>query len=191
MMGFDRLKRLNWRLIGLALSAVGVLNITATLIAPVVATAPAVTRLASILPANKMQILPPVTAKAQPLPFMGPDAQYAMCSFDSRAGTVAISASLPEPGWTLALYSAEGDNFYTAVAQAGRIMQISLRLIPADDRFQGLTPEAKGQAERQTTSLTLVARNGIAVLRAPDMGPSYRARTVAALAEAKCGIKAD
>jgi uncharacterized membrane protein len=136
-----------------------------------------------------MQILPAVSAKAQPLPFMGPDAVYAMCSYDTTRGTVSIEASLIEPGWTLALYSPEGENFYTAVAQPGRVMQVSLLIVPADDRFPGLSTDPRGRGEAETTSLTLVSPSGLAVLRAPDMGPSYRARNLAGLVAANCTTK--
>ena len=185
----DRIKRLNWRLVGLALSAIAVLNISATLMAPAVATAPAVARLSTVLPLNKMQVLPAVSAKAQPLPFMAPDATYAMCRYDTTRGTVSINAALLEPGWSLALYAPEGENFYTAVAQPGRVMQVSLLIVPADDRFPGLSADPKGQAATEALSLTLVSPSGLAVLRAPDMGPSYRARVAAGLTAAQCSLK--
>jgi uncharacterized membrane protein len=189
MIFVDRVKRLNWRLVGLALSAIAVLNISATLMAPAVATAPAVARLSAILPLNKMQIMPAVSAKSQPLPFMGPDATYAMCRYDNTHGTVSINAALIEPGWTLALYSPEGENFYTAVAQPGRVMYVSLLLVPSGDRFPGLSTEPRSQGATESASLTLVSPSGLAILRAPDMGQSYRARNHAGLAAAQCAVK--
>ena len=185
----DRMRRLNWRLVGLATSAIVVLNIVATLISPEIASAPAISRLTRALPANKMQIVPPVTAEQQPLPFMAPDAQYAMCRYDSSQGTVSISAILPDAGWTLALYSNDGDNFYTAVAQPGRATHVALELIATDERFAGLTPEAQGKVATEQNYLTLVAKRGIAVLRAPDMGYSFRAQVQADLAKAACSVK--
>ena len=185
----DRLKRANWRLVSATLCAVAVLHLSTTLLAPGIASAPAFRRLSRVLPVNAMLILPPVTADAQPLPFMAPDAQFAMCRFDTSQGTVAITATLPGPGWTLALHSTEGDNFYTAVAQPGRKTQVSLLLIPTDERFTGLTPEAKGKESVESVSLTLVARQGIAVLRAPDMGISYRAQNLSDLGKARCSLR--
>ncbi len=72
---------------------------------------PATSASRSDLPINNMQILPPVSPEAQPLPFMGTDARYAVCRFDTEEGAVALNATLPGPGWILALYSPEGDNF--------------------------------------------------------------------------------
>lgn len=178
----------NWRIIAATFSAAAILHIGATLAAPEIASAPAYARL-SLLPVNAMQVIPPITAETQLLPFLSPDARYAMCRFDSSNGTVVITATLPEPGWTLSLHSKEGDNFYTAVAQPGRTTNVALLLIPTEERFAGLTPEAKGKSNEESVSLTLVASEGVAVLRAPDTGHAYRARNDAALARAKCGTR--
>ena len=83
--------------------------------------------------------------------------------------------------------SAEGVSLnWGSVAQPGRATEVSLLLIPADERFTGLTPEAVGKGNIETRSLTLVAREGIAILRAPDLGQAFRARNEAELARAKC-----
>lgn len=181
-----KLTDINWRFLGAAFCAAAILHIALTLAAPEIAAAPPYSRLREILPSNKMIVLPPITADTQPLPFMAPDARYAMCRFDSTKGPVAISANLPGPGWTLSLHSKEGENFYSAVAQPGRTTTVSLVLIPTDERFTGLTPEAKGRVSTAETSLTLVAPNGIAILRAPDTGQSFRAVNEAELARARC-----
>ncbi len=136
----------NWRFIATTFCAAAILHIVATLAAPEIAAAPPYSRLRQMLPLNTMQVMPPITADTQPLPFMAPDARYAMCRFDSSNGTVEVTASLPGPGWSLSLHSKEGENFYTAVAQPGRRTDVSLLLIPTDERFTGLTPEAKGKS---------------------------------------------
>lgn len=186
MVWLNRFADINWRFLGAAFCAAAILHIILTLAAPEIAAAPPYTRLRAILPANKMIVLPPITADTQPLPFMSPDARYAMCRFDSTKGPVTITASLPGPGWTLSLHSREGENFYTAVAQPGRTSNVSLVLIPTDERFTGLTPEAKGRSIAVDSALTLVAPNGIAIVRAPDTGLSFRAINEAELARAKC-----
>jgi uncharacterized membrane protein len=180
---------MNWAIIATTVCATAILHIAATLAAPEIARAPAFSRLERIVRVNTMQILPPVNASAQPLPFMAPDARYAMCLFDSSEGTVTITATLPEPGWTLSLHSRNGENFYTAVAQPGRAMQVSLLLIPTAEGFAGLTPEAKGKSTDASVELTLVAREGIAVLRAPDKGFAYRPYADAGLAGARCAVR--
>lgn len=189
MIGLDWLKRFNWRLVGATFCAASILHIMATLAAPSMVTVAPFDRLARKLPLNTMQILPPVTSNAQPLPFLAPDARYAMCRFDSTAGEILISAVLPAPGWTLSLHSKEGENFYTAVAQPGRSTDVSLILIPTDERFTGLTPEATGKQGQESRSLTLVAPEGIAIVRAPDTGHAFRAISEAELARARCMVK--
>jgi uncharacterized membrane protein len=187
-----RMPRIRWQAVATILTAAIALHLTVTLMAGDLAEAPAFDRLEGKLPVNTMQVLPPVTASSQLLPFMAPDARYAICRFDSSKGTVAINASLPGPGWTLSLHSPDGENFYVAVAQPGRSTDVSLLLIPTDERFTGLTPEAKGKSSAEgaggSSALTLVAREGLAILRAPDLGFSYRAMNEARLMEARCGL---
>lgn len=189
MITLERIKRTDWRFVGAAFCAAAILHIVMTLMAPELAAAPPYRRLRTMLPVNTMTILPPITFETQPLPFMAPDARYAMCRFDSSKSEIEITATLPGPGWSLALHSKDGENFYTAVAQPGRETDVSLLLIPSDERFTGLTAEAVGRGSEESRSLTLVAPEGLAILRAPDLGQSYRARNEEALARAKCGPK--
>lgn len=180
------LRSIELRAVAAALVAVAILHICATLAAPHLATAPAFSRLAPSLPLNTMKLLPPVTRAAQPLPFLGPDARYAMCRFDTSRNPVALSAELPEPGWTLAIYTPAGDNIYVASGQAGQPTNPAIKLVPSGDLFTGLTPEARGLAPSPQQQLTFAVRKGVAVVRAPERGEAYRALTEAALAKASC-----
>jgi uncharacterized membrane protein len=175
--------------IALALFAVLILHILATLAAPRLAPSTAYSRLADLLPVNSMQILPPIAPGAQPLPFMGPDSRYAMCRFDSTKGPVQISAILPGAGWSLSLFTDKGDSLYTSVAQPGRRTEISLVLVTSDEKFAGLTPEASGQSVKEDRSLSLPAKRGIAILRAPDQGLAYKALNEAELKRSLCGVR--
>jgi uncharacterized membrane protein len=183
------LKNTNWRIIAAAFFAIAILHILATLVAPELTTSSGYDRLSRGLPVNKMQVLPPVAPGAQPLPFMSPDARYALCRFDTTDGSVAVTAVLPGPGWTLALYSTEGENFYTSVAQPGRRTNVSLLLVPTDDRFIALAPQARGEPAQADSTLAVPAQKGVVVLRAPDQGLSYRARNLAELKRARCAYR--
>ena len=174
------------RVAAAALCAIGVLHIAATLAAPHLAPAQAFDRLSRGMPPHSMTVLPPVTPATQKLPFMSPDATYAICPFDTQKGPVSVKTSLPSPGWTLALYSPEGENFYVAVAQPGRPSDVSLLLVASDDRFTGLTPQSKGQSPRDTAQLKVPADRGFVLLRAPDQGQAYRQQNLAALKSARC-----
>lgn len=195
-MSVTRKKVLSWlprprfRIVALALFCVVILHIAATLAATRLAPATAYQRLADLLPANTMQVLPPIGPGKQPLPFMGPDARYAMCRFDTTKGPVSISANLPGAGWSLSLYSDKGTSLYTAVAQPGRRTQVSLVLSRKEtDKFSGLTDEAAGRAIQRDRSLAVPAKRGIAVLRAPDQGAVYQAKNEAELKRSLCGLK--
>ncbi len=184
-----KIPRVQFRVIALALFAVLILHILATLAAPRLAPSTAYSRLADLLPVNSMQILPPIAPGAQPLPFMGPDSRYAMCRFDSTKGPVQISAILPGAGWSLSLFTDKGDSLYTSVAQPGRRTEISLVLVTSDEKFAGLTPEASGQSVKEDRSLSLPAKRGIAILRAPDQGLAYKALNEAELKRSLCGVR--
>jgi uncharacterized membrane protein len=184
-----KIPRMQFRVIALALFAVLILHILATLAAPRLAPSTAYSRLADLLPVNSMQILPPIAPGAQPLPFMGPDSRYAMCRFDSTKGPVQISAILPGAGWSLSLFTDKGDSLYTSVAQPGRRTEISLVLVTSDEKFAGLTPEASGQSVKEDRSLSLPAKRGIAILRAPDQGLAYKALNEAELKRSLCGMR--
>jgi uncharacterized membrane protein len=184
-----RLPRVKLRVIAAALVAVVILHILATLAAPRLAPSTAYSRLADLLPVNSMKLLPVIAPGAQPLPFMGPDSRYAMCRFDSTKGPVQITANLPGAGWSLSVFSDKGDSIYAAVAQPGRRTEVSLVLSTSDERFAGLTPQASGQSVKEDRSLSLPAKRGVAILRAPDQGMAYRAINEAELKRSVCGVR--
>jgi uncharacterized membrane protein len=183
-------KKINWRLIAAALCAVGILHILATLAAPELTPSRAFNRLAGKLPINTMQLLPPIAPDNQPLPFLSPDARYALCRFDTTDGAVSLTASLPGPGWVLALYSPEGENFFASIAQPGRRREVSLLLVPSEERFNLLAAHRPRTAEnKRNTTLRVGAQKGLAIVRAPDMGSAYDARNLALLKRARCTFR--
>ena len=91
------------------------------------------------------------------------------------------------PGWALALFGPEGDNFYVAVAPPGRAIDVSLLLTATDDRFTGLTPQARGLSP-DGSQLKVPADRGFVLLRAPDQGETYRQRNLAVLKTARCAV---
>jgi uncharacterized membrane protein len=178
-----RLTSINVPLAAAAIFASAILHILATLATPHLVPASGYTELARGLPKNTMQILPAVTPDAQPLPFMAPDALYAICQFDTKDGAVALTALLPEPGWVLALYSPAGENFFSSVASPARRPEVSLLLVPGDETWRSGGP---GVAVTAESTLTIPANTGLAVIRAPDRGDAYGPRQIAELRRAKC-----
>lgn len=143
-------------------------------------------RLEPALPANTMTIMPAITPGAQILPFMNADARYALCHFDSRNGPVAVKAELMDLGWTIGIFNKDGSSAYFAAAPAGRNTRISLIIVPGDDRFMGLSPEAQGKISAAEAPLTVTSKEGLVVVRAPDKGLSYASEAKAGLARASC-----
>ncbi len=186
-----RIGAFNWRLAATAFFAIIILHILATFAAPQLVRSTAYSRLASSLPLNQMVVLPPITPDTQPLALMAPDARYAACRFDTSRGPVQLTASLPSPGWTLALYLKDGANFYTAVAESGRRVDVSLLLVSGGEQFPGLSPEARGERSREDATLKVPAKNGIAVLRGPEAGAAYRSRVDNELRRASCSVRLD
>lgn len=198
---WTRVININVPLIAAALFASAILHILATFATPALTPSSAYDRLASALPLNRMQVLPEITPDTQPLPFLSPDARYAMCHFDTGEGAVTLSAVLPEPGWTLQLYSPKGEAFFTSVGTPLRPREVSLLIVPGNDAWQldarpigfatGLMGRSAGTvAVAQEATLTIPANEGIAVLRAPDRGEAYRNRSAADLSRAVCMTRA-
>lgn len=182
----DTLKNANWQLILAAPVAAGILHICATLAAPYLTASSAYSRLSG-LPVNRMQVLSVATPGAEPLPFMSPDARYAMCRFDTSGGPVEVASTLPpDLGWTLTVMTPEGDNIYATASVPQRPTPISLALVPSEEAFLGVTPEARGIAREMQPPTVVAATRGIVVVRAPDKGFAYQHHVEAVLKDARC-----
>jgi len=181
------IRNINWRMILAGLCAIGMLHIIAVFTEPYLAQSNAYARLTPTLPLNKMVVLPAITSDNQPLPFLAPDARYAMCRFTTANGPVAVNAVLLGPGWLATVYSEDGESLNTTIAVPERNETIvALRLVPSDDRFMGLTPQAQGKSIQATSALPVGAKDGIVVVRAPDRGPAFADLHEAALLQASC-----
>ena len=183
---FSRLKRLNWRIVLLALFCVGILHIGVTISASQFRSHPGYSALANTLPLHDMTVLAPITPDYQPHPFMSPSVRYALCRYDTSNATVEISAILPDSTWTLSLHTPQGENIFTATGQDQGSEIFTVKLIPSPERFSGLTPEAQGTSREITSELTVVAQNGIAILRGPIKGLAYQQAIEDTLIKANC-----
>ena len=172
----------------LAMVPVGaiIVHLIATFVAMADTRNSAYTRLNKQLPVNKMQLLDAITPAQQPLPFLSPDSRYSICRFDTKLGPVAVRAVLPDIGWTLGIYHPDGSSAYFATTAPGQPSTIVLSIVPSDNRFLGLTPQALGKAANADPQLIVSAIRGLIVVRAPDKGQVYRADAEAGLAQATC-----
>ncbi|MGL4397674.1 MAG: DUF1254 domain-containing protein [Hyphomicrobium sp.] len=178
-----------WRLFVAVPLVAAITHIVVTILGMNALSGSAHARLVAGLAPNKMQILMPIGPKHQPLPFLAPDARYAICAFDTATGPIDVNAELSELGWTIGIFRTDGSSAYFAAATPGRVTRIALTIVPDDDRFLGLTAEAQGRVDASAPPLKVAARNGLVVVRAPDKGAAYRAESEAGLARASCTPK--
>ncbi|HEY7549055.1 MAG TPA: DUF1254 domain-containing protein [Hyphomicrobiaceae bacterium] len=173
---------LSWRTVAAAVLLGGIVHIGATFFAALSATGEAYRQLAEKLPVNTMTVLPLQAPGRQILPFLPPDALYAMCRYDLSGGPLAVSATVLAAGWALSVHTPEGSNFYVLPGQRQRRTEVSFLLVPSEP--DGLpVPRRAGATESQIASPTV---EGLVVLRAPLRGLAWTAETEAVLQRASC-----
>lgn len=174
---------IDWR-VGLAGVLVGALvHVGLVLSAPYRPRNGGFERIKGQLPVNRIALLPVPAPGQQPLPFMVPDALYAVCRYDLSIDSLRISTSLMERGWSLSLHSAVGDNFYTIPGQVKRT-DISFVVLPSAGAAElGPVPRRIGSGDMLIASPTI---EGVAVVRAPLKGIAYREETAKALSLTSC-----
>jgi uncharacterized membrane protein len=180
-------KRINLRLIGIAIVSAAIMHIVATMAAPHLQTANAYARATVRMSANQFVVLPPVSPQTQMLPFQLPDFRYAVCRYVARSGPMLVRAVMPEPGWLLTVTSSNGDNIYALQSSAGGRREVSLRLVPPGERFVDLMGDAQSTAAIQ---VPLPTASGLIVVRAPVGGIAFRQRIEAALGASSCALQA-
>ena len=179
------LRHLSWQAVLVALVSGGIIHIVATLVIPMFATAGGAKRLADTLPVNRMQVLPNTTAEYQPVPFVGPDVRLAVCRYDVTQGPVDISATLPDKGWSIGIYTLQGDNYYVIPAADFRQSDVSLQLIPQTEKLLGFFNFSRS-VEANASQIPVLQPQGLIVVRAPMRGRAYQAETEAFLQRAQC-----
>ena len=182
-----RLPRLSLHVLLVALVSAGIVHITSTLAIPYMSPATGFERLAAGLPVNAMRVHPPATPGAELLAFNDPGLQLAVCPFDLAAGPLTVNATLPEAGWSLAIYSPLGDNYYAIAATSLRQPAVTLVIEPS--RATLLNLFGIGSAPNFDPSrIAAPESRGIVVVRAPRKGDAYEARIAAQLARASCAV---
>ncbi len=182
------MRKLSWQTALLALVCGGIIHIAATLIVPNFASGSGIARIAGALPVNRMRVLPPATAETQLLPFTSPDMRLAVCRYDVSDGPVNISAVLPEKGWSLSLYTMNGDNFYIVPAQELVQSDVKFQLVLQSERFLGLFHVGR-PIEAAGSQIAVPQPQGLMVVRAPLRGRAYQSETEAYLQRARCGTQ--
>ncbi|MBN9261755.1 MAG: hypothetical protein J0J14_12915 [Hyphomicrobium sp.] len=179
------LPRLSLHVLLVALVTGGIVHITSTLAIPYMGASTAFDRVSAGLTLNAMRVLPPAAPGSELLPFSDPVHQLAICPFDLNDGLLTVTATLPDPGWSLAIYTQHGDNFY-AVAAAG-LRQPDVTLVLEPSRATLLNLFGIGTAPNFDPSrIQAPEHRGLVVVRAPRHGRAFEERTAAMLARARC-----
>lgn len=182
-----QLPRGSWLQVAIAMPIVaGVAHIVTTFVAANDLRGSAYARVSATLPMNTMKVIDDVAPNRQPLPYLSADARYAMCAFSTRSGPVKASAVLPEAGWTLGVFRPDGSSAYFAAGQPARETPVEITIVPDDDRFLGMTPQALGQSIDVSPQLKVSAKEGVIVVRAPDSGFATEGEAETYLAKAAC-----
>ncbi|HXG79582.1 MAG TPA: DUF1254 domain-containing protein [Methyloceanibacter sp.] len=171
--------------IALAAVLAGLIHIVAVLLLPSLAPRNAYARLAALGPANTMIEIPAATPGRQAMPMMAPDVRYAFCRFDLAAGPVRLKAAIPDELWLIALYTREGDNFYSVAGADMKRAQVDLIISTEDQTVE----EAGVDAPESSDEVIVVnspVKEGIALIRAPLAGPSRASFAERALAATSC-----
>lgn len=172
-------------LAGFAVVAAGIVHIITTLIAPSLSAGNAFERLSRSIPVNRFVLLPMAKPGAQVLPFQSPVNRLSVCRFDAREGPVSLSATLPEAGWSLSVYSESGDGLYTLTGQPDRRTDAAVVLIPAGERFIGRSVEPQPGVV-DFAQVTVPTGRGLVVVRAPVKGKGFTYELDQDLARASC-----
>ena len=172
--------------IALGLVLAGLIHVVAVLMLPSLAPRNAQARLAELGPANTMIELPAASPGRQVMPMMAPDVRYAFCRFDLADGPVRLKAAVPDELWLIALYTPEGENFYSVVGADMKRAEIDLIILAADQTVE----EAGVDAPEWSDEVIVVNApivEGIALIRAPLAGPSRASQAERALRATSCG----
>ena len=168
-----------------ALLAGGIIHIATTFATTSLGTGSAFRQLRPVLPANELVVMPSQSPTTQLLPFLAPDMLYAMCRFDLSGGSIEVTAMLPEAGWSLALYTRQGDNFYATPGQSLRPVPVAFVLAPASDRLVNIAPGVR-KSDVDISQVTSPDQEGLVVIRAPIKGVAFEATARAELQRATC-----
>ncbi|MGE0626323.1 MAG: hypothetical protein AB7O43_00760 [Hyphomicrobiaceae bacterium] len=174
-----------WPLWISALILIGIVHLATALVMPYIYGTTGYARLVRNLPAHTFVILPQARPRAQVIPFQTPDARMAICRFDVGSGPVHIRALLPEAGWTLTLYTPQGEGYYSYPSSGDRRHPVDIMVMPPGNQFLGPVSYPKDQTSA-VSNVVAPTRRGIAVIQAPINARTLARQTELDLAQAAC-----
>jgi uncharacterized membrane protein len=130
-----------------------------------------------------------VLSREDSVRLMGPDGRWlvhALCVYDLADGPVMITATVPTSYWSMAIYSADGETFYSLNDRQAGVEQVNLMIRQPSDR----TPDEEEEELAPPTDDSFNVRApdpvGVVVMRAlADEAAEYD-RAAEVLARSSC-----
>lgn len=121
-------------------------------------------RLAAVGEVNRLHPVKIDVAEPGLLTEPSPDMVYAFCKFDIGSRPLIIRGNIPPSYWSVSLYSATSDNFYTLNDKQAGVQTIRLMVVTSDESF-----EREGRPEN-TIIVRSPTKTGLVLFRAfvPD-----------------------
>jgi uncharacterized membrane protein len=130
-----------------------------------------------------------VLSREDSIRLIGPDGQWlvhALCIYDLSNGPVTITAAVPNAYWSMTMYSAGGETFYSLNDRQAGIDLVALTLrqpgerLPADEEVELTVPDDDTLTVRAPESM------GLVVMRALAGEAAEYGRISEVLAESSC-----
>lgn len=109
-----------------------------------------------------------VLSREQGIQLLGPDGRWlvhALCIYDLSAGPVTVNAAVPDTYWSMSIYSAAGETFYSLNDRQAGLDQVRLVLRQASDQEANEEQEAAVPGG-ETLTVRAPDRVGLIVMRA-------------------------
>ena len=132
-----------------------------------------------------------VLSREDSVRLMGPDGRWlvhALCVYDLAEGPVMINATVPDSYWSMAIYSAGGDTFYSLNDRQAGIEQVELMIRRSTDQALGVDEEEEDVAPPADETFTVQAPDpvGVVVMRALADETAEYGRAAEVLATSTC-----
>lgn len=119
---------------------------------------------------------------------MGPDGRWivhALCIYDLARGPMIVSAAVPGSYWSMAIYSAGGDNFYSLNDRQAGIDRVNLMIRQPSASLLGDEQEL-APPDDETITVRAPDRIGVVVMRALAGEPAEYALAAETLGQSEC-----
>ena len=130
-----------------------------------------------------------VLSREDSIRVMGPDGRWlvhALCIYDLSNGPVSINAAVPNSYWSMTMYSAGGETFYSLNDRQAGIERVAVMLrqpgerVPADEEAELLVPDD------DTLTVRAPESKGLVVMRALAGEAAEYGRIAEVLGESSC-----